>query len=65
MKPDAEAKRLIASFHEKCRSESFTRHRQIDSDHGLFFATAHLLDQLHNPAIEMYRLIAEDLQEGH
>lgn len=59
--PDAEARRLIKSFGEACKPVQETP-PLIDIDHGLFFRAAQLLDPLDNPALEIYRLIAEDLQ---
>jgi hypothetical protein len=62
--PNDEVRNIINSFAENCKATSPSAWSQIDSHHGLFFSTAKLTDQLGNPALELYRLLAEDLQKG-
>jgi len=55
---DQDARQLLESFVKAC-SGQFT----LDNDHKLFLATASLVKGNGEPALSLYRLIAEDFRE--
>jgi hypothetical protein len=60
--PNVEASSLIKSFADLCSALTADERPEIDGHHGLFLGVARLIDDFHNPKIELYRLVAEDLE---
>jgi len=63
-KADRAASRLIASYRDLSTHTDSQSSPPIDPDHLLFFKTAKLLNDLAQPALDIYRLVAEDLKSS-
>jgi hypothetical protein len=57
------SRRLIKSFVEVCKKDAPNSSQKMDVSDEQFLKTAKLLNEKGEPALEIYRLIAEDLSE--